>query len=113
MTGSDEVMNNAYQALAQRAWDSNRVRAGELAALVTDWRRTGVMDADQRERGRSVAHSLRGSAGTFGHDGAAVAAEELEHLLASGSGTVPPLDVVENLVERIDRELALAPQLEF
>ena len=112
MMSPTDAMNTAYQALAQRAWDTNRTRAAELAALVTAWGRTGVLAAEQRERGRSIAHSLRGSAGTFGHDDAADAADELERILASESGDLP-LDVVESLVARIEAALTDAPDLAF
>ena len=105
-----EAMNTAYRSLAQRAWDTNRARATELAALVIEWSSTGVLASEQRERGRSVAHSLRGSAGTFGHDVAADAADELEQILASTSGD-PSLNVVENLVARIEEALSQAPAL--
>lgn len=109
---SAESMSAAYRALAHKAWDANRTRAAELTALVTEWRRTGGVTAEQRQQGRSVAHNLRGSAGTFGHDLASSAAERLEQILAS----VPeeaPLDVVEDLVERIHGALAREPEAEF
>lgn len=107
---SADAMNAVYQALAQRAWDTNRTRAAELAAMVTEWGRAGVLAPEQREHGRSVAHSLRGSAGTFGHDGAAGAADELERMLASTSDD-PALSVIENLVARIEEALSQAPGL--
>ncbi len=110
MMSPTDAMNTAYQALAQRAWDTNRTRAGELAALVTAWGRTGVLAAEQRERGRSIAHSLRGSAGTFGHDDAADAADELERILASTAAD-PSRDTVEKLVVRIEAALSQAPEL--
>ncbi len=110
MTSSADAMNTAYRTLAHRAWDTNRARAAELAALVSAWCRAGVLAAEQRERGRSIAHSLRGSAGTFGHDDAADAADELERILASESGN-PSLDVVEDLVARIEAALTQAPDL--
>ena len=112
MMGSADAMNTAYRTLAHRAWDTNRARAAELAALVAEWGRSGVVAAEQREHGRSIAHSLRGSAGTFGHDGAADAADELERILASESGDLP-LDVVESLVARIEAALTDAPDLAF
>lgn len=105
-----EAMNTAYRTLAQRAWDTNRARATELVALVAEWGRTGILASEQRERGRSVAHSLRGSAGTFGHDDAADAADELEQLLAAAAGD-PSLGAVQNLVARIEEALSQAPAL--
>lgn len=111
MSSADPV-DAAYQALARRAWDTNRGRAGELAAIVTEWRRAGVLTAEQRESGRSVAHGMRGSAGTFGHDRAARAAEELEELLSSAVDEAL-LDVVERLLARIEAALTEAPKLEL
>ncbi len=108
---SVDAMGAAYAALAQRAWDSNRSRASELNALLAQWRSLGGLTAEHLERVRSVAHSLRGSAGTFGHDRAADAAEELEELLLTEPA--PRLDVVAGLVERVDLALAEAPELEF
>ena len=105
---SPEELASAYRALAHRAWATNRARAAELTALVAQWRDAGEIAAEPRERGRAVAHSLRGSAGTFGHDRAASAAEKLDRILASSDET-PELDVVADLVGQIDRALAQAP----
>ena len=105
---SDTGMGAVYRTLANRAWETNRGRAAELAALVAEWRRTGALAAEQRERGRAVAHSLRGSAGTFGHDVAADAADDLERLLVAGKTSV---DVVSELVARIEADLSCAPEL--
>ena len=108
MSPSDAIVD-AYQRLAQRAWDTNRARAGELIALLDGWRRGGAFSAEEWERGRWVAHSLRGSAGTFGHNEAADAAAHLEELLV---GTTPPrLDVVADLIAHIDRALGKPPKL--
>ena len=109
MTSSADAMNTAYRTLAHRAWDTNRARAAELAALVSAWGRAGVLAAEQRERGRSIAHSLRGSAGTFGHEAAADAAEELEELLIGDAQ--PQLDLVADLVAQIDFALTEPPDL--
>lgn len=108
MSPSDAILG-AYHRLAQRAWDTNRARAGELIALLDRWRRGGALSAEERERGRLVAHSLRGSAGTFGHNEAADAAKRLEEMLV---GTAQPrLDVVAELIARIDRALGKPPKL--
>lgn len=104
-------MGAAHAALAQRAWDTNRSRASELNALLAQWRSLGGLTAEHLVRIRSVAHNLRGSAGTFGHDRAADAAGELEELLLIEPA--PPLDVVTGLVERVDLALAEAPDLEL
>lgn len=104
-----DAVTGAYQRLAQRAWETNRARAGELTALLNQWRRGGALSAEQLERGRSVAHSLRGSAGTFGHDEAADAAEHLEQLLVGNPQ--PRLDAAADLIARIDRALGKPPQL--
>lgn len=108
---SADPMTTAYAALARRAWDTNRGRAAELTALVADWRRAGVLTAAQQEHGRAVAHSLRGSAGTFGHEAAADAAGELQELFIADLR--PGLDVAAELVDRIDRALAEPPRLEL
>lgn len=112
MMSSPDAMNAAFQKLALRAWDTNRARASELSALVVEWGRAGVLLAEHRERGRSVAHTLRGSAGTFGHQDAADAADELEQILAGTAGEAS-LDVVEPLVARIETALTRSPELAF
>lgn len=104
-----DAIAGAYHALAQRAWDTNRARLRELTTVLDEWRSVGVLGAERRDRGRSLAHSLRGSAGTFGHDQAAEAADELQTLLLGEA--VPQLDDVAVLVERIDHGLAEPPDL--
>jgi len=106
---SPEVMADAYRALAQRAWTSNRARAEQLIAWLGDWRSAGMLAAEGREHGRAVVHSLRGSAGTFGHEAAADAAEELEELLIGDAQ--PQLDLVADLVAQIDFALTEPPDL--
>ncbi len=106
---SPEVMADAYRALAQRAWIANRARAEQLIAWLGNWRSAGMLAADGREHGRAVVHSLRGSAGTFGHEAAADAAEELEELLLGDAQ--PRLDVVADLVAQIDLALTEPPDL--
>lgn len=108
MTASDAIAE-VYQKLAQRAWDVNRVRVGELAAVLAEWRRRGELSISGLNRGRAVAHSLRGSAATFGHDEAAEAAEDLEELLVGQAQ--PQLEVAADLVARIDRALKGPPTL--
>ena len=109
---SPDAMNDAFQALARRAWESNRARAAELNDVLARWRGAGELTDEQRERGRAVAHSLRGSAGTFGHDRAADLATELEELLVA-TAEEPELAVVQGLIEQIDAALAAAPEVEF
>ncbi|MFT4216331.1 MAG: Hpt domain-containing protein [Micropruina sp.] len=110
MTAPDP-MATAYEALAQRAWDSNRERAAELSTLVADWRATGVLTEERRERARWLGHSVRGSAGTFGHQRAADAADQLQSLLHAEDR--PSLNVVAGLVEQIEQALAEPPRLEI
>ncbi|HMR21031.1 MAG TPA: Hpt domain-containing protein [Micropruina sp.] len=105
---SENGMDAVYRTLANRAWETNRGRAAELAELVAEWDRTGALAAERREHGRALAHSLRGSAGTFGHDAAADAADELERLLVAGEVSV---EVVGELVARIEADLSRAPEL--
>lgn len=101
-------MDAVYRTLANRAWETNRGRAAELAELVAEWHRAGALAGERREHGRALAHSLRGSAGTFGHDAAADAADELERLLVAGEVSV---EVVGELVARIEADLSRAPEL--
>ena len=101
----------AYRTLARRAWSTNLRRADELSAIVAAWADSGVLTSERRRRGSEVAHSLRGSAGTFGHAVASEAAGELEHLL-SGPPEAPSLERVAALVRRIGEALAEEPELE-
>jgi len=103
-------LENAFQALAMRAWTSNRARAATLADLVAQCPQAGLLTGEQREQARAIAHSLRGSAGTFGHDAAASAAGELQDLLAGGGPA--SVDVVAALVSRIEAHLTEPPQLD-
>lgn len=109
MTDSTDPMAVAYASLAGRAWRSNRGRAAELAAMVEEWRRAGPPSTERWERMRELAHSLRGSTGTFGHDAAADAAEELEELLIDDAR--PQLGVVVDLVTQIEQALTEPPDL--
>lgn len=98
---------DAFAALTQRAWATNRGRATELVALVAHWRQHGEVSAERRRRVRELAHSLRGSAGTFGHAAAAAAAGQLEDVLdASGE---PPVQQVAVLVAQIEDDLSREP----
>ena len=108
---SSDLLGSAFQALAHRAWDTNRARAAELAGLLADWQQAGELSAEHHERARVVAHSLRGSAGTFGHAPASDAAAELQELLSATA--TPQIDVVSGLVERIEAALEQAPLLDL
>ena len=108
---SAESMTTAFEAIAQKAWATNRARVAELTTLIAEWRRVGELTAEQREHAGTLAHSLRGSAGTFGHDEASSAAGELETLLSrSGQDGQPERFAV--IIERIDAALACGPVLE-
>ena len=63
------------------AWRSNQARAEELVTIAAAVGEHGTLTSDQRERATSLAHHLKGSAGTFGHAAVAVSAEEIERLL--------------------------------
>lgn len=107
-----ESMMTAYEAIARKAWDTNRARAAELSNLIAEWSRTGACTPAQREHARAVAHSLRGSAGTFGHEVASRAAGELETLLAA-PGRDGESGVVGVLLARIDAGLVSGPVLRY
>jgi len=103
-----DAVTDAYAALTERAWVSNRSRADELSSLVGQWRATGAIPADGRQHARDIAHSLRGSAGTFGHHRAAEAAESLEQLLVDGHPV--HLDAVADLIATIGLGLSEPPE---
>lgn len=109
---SAESMTTTYAALAWKAWDTNRARAAELKSLITEWDRTGACTTEQRQHAGAIAHSLRGSAGTFGHVEASRAAEELVTLLAPPRQDDEPGQLVV-LMARIDEGLASEPVLEY
>lgn len=106
---SPDPLAAAYRTLARRARDTNLARAAELGAIVEAWREAGSLSDAQRRKGRDLAHGLRGSAGTFGHEAASRTADELEDMLADGE--TPHLDQVAALLDRISEELAHAPEL--
>lgn len=103
-----DALESAQRAITVRAWQTNRARAAELAGLAADWRRSGVLTAEGRARARAVAHSIRGSAGTFGYPDASLAAEELEATLDAVAADGSP-NLVEALVDRIHAALAREP----
>ena len=107
-----ESMRAAHRALARKAWKANKARAEELTALAAEWRRTRVLTAEQRQHARALAHGLRGSAGTFGHELASRAAEQLEQILTFVPDEAS-LDVVQELIDRVASALAREPELEF
>lgn len=74
------------------AWRTNTARADELVDIVAAVRRRGKLTPEQRERVASLAHHLRGSAGTFGHADVVVSAERIE-LLLRGMSTTPGRDL--------------------
>lgn len=102
-------MAAAYAALADRAWRSNQARAAEMTESVGQWRGMGSLSTELSERLRAAAHGVRGSAGTFGHEAAADAAEELEELLVGDAQ--PRLDVVAELVAQVESALTEPPEL--
>lgn len=108
---SAEAMTSAYEAIARKAWDKNRARAAELSRLIAEWTPADPPTSEGQERARAVAHSLRGSAGTFGHDDASRAAEELETLLGRPAQT-GDFDAFAPLMARIHAALASEPVLE-
>jgi HPt (histidine-containing phosphotransfer) domain-containing protein len=79
---------------------------------MAEWRSTGVCTAEQSARARSLAHSLRGSAGTFGHPEVSLAAERLEEALASVKDFRVP-EGVEGLIDRIRVVLTQAPRRDY
>ncbi len=107
-----DALESVIQAQALKAWRSNRARADELSRILGESRITGVFTADQRARGRALAHSLRGSAGTFGHPEVSVAAERLEEALASIKDLQVP-EGVDALVDRIRVALTREPRPDY
>lgn len=107
MTASD-AFELAFRALTLKAWTANQARAAELSRLATEWSRTGSCPADQREHGRELAHSLRGSAGTFGHPEACIAAERLEESLESITDERVP-EGAQALIDQIHAALTREP----
>lgn len=104
---NNDAMVSAYVAIARRAWATNRGRADELERLVEGWRSSGGLFAAERGRLRELAHSLHGSAGTFGHPEVAAAAAALEGVLMADAS--PPIDDVSRLVAQIALGLADPP----
>ncbi len=107
---SADAMAAAYEAIARKAWDKNRARAAELSTLL-EWTPAGPPTNEGLQRARAVAHSLRGSAGTFGHDEASRAAEDLETLLGRPAQDCK-FDTFAALMVRIHAALASEPVLE-
>lgn len=107
-----DALESVLQAQVMKAWRSNQARAEELAGLMAEWRSTGVCTTEQCARGRALAHSLRGSAGTFGHPEVSLAAERLEEALASVKDFQVP-EGVGALIDRIRVALTQAPRRDY
>ncbi len=96
--------------LSLDAWRTNHARADELGNIAAAVREQGTLTPDQRERATSLAHHLRGSAGTFGHAAVAVSAERIERLLR-GMPTTPGRDLhrLDRLIDDVHEALERDP----
>lgn len=74
-----EDVEDAMTALRVRSVARNLERV-EVVAQALEWLRDGTLDADAREEARRAAHSVAGSAGTFGFARATVLARSVESL---------------------------------
>lgn len=107
-----DALESVLHAQALKAWRSNQARAEELSRIMAESRSTGVFTADQCARGRALTHSLRGSAGTFGHPEVSLAAERLEEALASVKDLQVP-EGVDALIDRIRAALIREPKRDY
>lgn len=107
-----DALEAVLHAQALKAWRSNQARAKELSQLMADSRITGVFTAEQCARGRALAHSLHGSAGTFGHPEVSLAAERLQEALASVKDLRVP-EGVEALIDQIQVALTREPRRDY
>lgn len=103
--------NDPIRQITLRAWARNRQRADTLAEISAEVGRTGTLPTEQRDRARSVAHALTGSAGTFGHPEVSATARRIEHLLdadhvLSESGRAELRTLVETACAGLRREPA-------
>lgn len=95
MTDPADGFGESFRALRLNAWDRNVERARALRRFSDTWRATGMVGGEDLRGAIAVAHSLRGSAGTFGDDEAsqaALAIEQLLHRAAVDAGCPVSLD---------------------
>lgn len=110
MVGADRL-----HEIRLRAWERNRGRAGELAAVVERSRAAGAMAKADRTRARALTHQLIGSTGTFGHDSVGQVLGRVQQLLADGPdepaelGDDRRLAELGELVDRACQLLGAAP----
>ncbi len=106
---ADDLFEATYRALARKAWHTNSGRVAELQSLAEELRRTGTWTPERQERGRELAHSIRGSAGTFGQEAVSFAAGELESRLGTSVPAASAGDVAV-LVARVADAIGPAPE---
>lgn len=72
----------SFEDIVTNAWHANQERANQLLLISQCWLAAGHLAAEERHAASDLAHSLKGSAGIFGHPDAARAALELERMFA-------------------------------
>ncbi len=96
---TQSVMQELRATLWRRVGDATHAHVADLAtALIGLQQAPG--DEDLLARGVQLAHSIAGSAGVYGFDDEARAANELEGLLREwpgASGIAPALDLLDRL----------------
>lgn len=102
-----ERARDAFAVIGQQARDSNLHRLDEIAELASR-ATTGPLTETDRLAGQRMAHTVLGSAGTFGFVAATEPARRLESLFAEELG---PQEVaaVTGLLEQIRAALAAGP----
>jgi HPt (histidine-containing phosphotransfer) domain-containing protein len=80
------ALDAAMAGFRERARATNLTRV-EVIAEALDVMREGALPEEVRLRARGAAHSLAGSAGTFGFDEASELGRALEALLVDADGT--------------------------
>lgn len=107
------VADDPLHEIRLRAWQRNRTRAGDLAAVIARSRRAGTMTSADRTHARALTHQLIGSTGTFGHDTVSQILGRVRQLLddrpAPGAQITDDLDELHEVVERANQLLGQHP----
>lgn len=102
-----ERAREAFAVIGRQARDTNLLRVDELEELASHATNEPLSEAD-RLTGQQVAHTLLGSAGTFGFTAATEPARRLENLFAEEFGP-EEAEAVTALLARIRTALVGGP----
>lgn len=98
---TQSVMNDLRATLWRRVGDATHANVADLATVLVGLQKSPA-DVASVERGVQLAHSVAGSAGVYGFQDEAHAANDLEELLRDWTGR-PDISTAIELLARLQR----------